>query len=162
MKQNDTMKQRIAVYYSLLWILVKNRHKWTQNLFFTIELLWITWGDQHKERNLYRKITIAESKGGLKTQRELWTAEGYRHKTRNWIAVDLEWSSMVNTKHESRADSGLNQRKWKWNFFLKKGLDTKWLHTKIIAEVNQHNLNWMDTEKMKLLLLNFNARKRLI
>ena len=29
MKQNDTMKQRIAVYYSLLWmwILVKNRHK---------------------------------------------------------------------------------------------------------------------------------------
>ena len=30
--------------------LLRNRHKWTQRNLFTIELLWITWGDQHTKK----------------------------------------------------------------------------------------------------------------
>ena len=80
----------------------------------------------------------------------------------NLIAVDREWSSMVNTKHknESRADSGLNQRKS--GIPLRKRTQHKMLHTKKIdcgSECRSTQLNWMDTEKNEALAKNFNARK---
>ena len=163
MKQNDTVKQRIAGYYPLLWILVKNQHKWTRKkeLLFTIELLWITWGDlhEHNERNLYRICNCGIQRrtqntkkivdcGRLSTQRntnETWLL---------WTVSEARWSTQST---ESRADSGLNQRKWKRNSLR---TQHKMLHTKndCGSECRSTQLNWM-TRKNEA-CKNFNARKR--
>ena len=53
---------------------------------------------------------------------------------------------VVNTT-QKQSGLGFESTQMKVEFLLKGTQHKKWLHTKMIAEVNQHNLNWMDTEK---------------
>ena len=73
----------------------------------------------------------------------------------NLIAVDREWSSMVNTKHKKWKQSGLGfESTQKWNSFEKENSTQNVAHKKINcgSECRSTQLNWMDTERMKLLL----------
>ena len=81
MKQNKEQPFTIPCCGSLLRI-DTNEHKETYlqlNCCGSLEVI------NTKGNKSVQKITIAESKGGLKTQRKLWTAEGYLHKDTNEI-----------------------------------------------------------------------------
>ena len=150
-------KQRIAGYYSLLWILAKNRHKWTQNL-FTIELLWITWGDQHehKERNLY-KFAIAESKVGLKRRKKICGLRKAIDTKRTQICRGSR--KVVNTTQKAeRTRVRINA---KWSFFWKSNsTQNGCTQRKMIADPSADQHNWIEwTRKKWSSCKNFNARK---
>ena len=83
--------------------------------------------------------------GRLSTQRHKFVADHWRWSTRRKAERTRVW---INAK---------------WNFFWGK-LNTKNGCTqKMIADLSVDRHNWIEwTRKMKLLLLNFNARKRLI
>ena len=157
-QQNETKmkqwKQRTAGYYSLLWILVKESTQMnTKKLLFTIEFVvdHLRWSTQTQWKKSVQKITIAESKGGLKTQRKLWTAEGYLHKEHKWTWLlwtvsEAQWSTQSTKMKAERTRVWINA---KVEFFWERELNTKCCTQKIDcgSGCRSTQLNWMDTEK---------------
>jgi len=128
-------KQRTAGYYSLLWILVKESTQMnTKEYLFTIELLWITVINTNTKKEICTNLQLRNPKKDSNTK--LWTAEGYRHKDKKFCRGSLK----VVDKNESRADSGLNQRKVE---FLSERNSTQMVahKMKMIADLStdQHN-----------------------
>ena len=116
----------------------------------------------HKERDLYKICNCGIQR---RTQNTKKIVDGGRLSTQrtqmNLIAVDREWSSMVNTKHKMKAE---RTRVWinaKVEFLWERELNTKcctqkkWLRIRVqinTIELNGHGKN-------EALAKNFNARK---
>ena len=162
-QQNETkMKQWKAVYYSLLVDPCKridtNEHKTS---YLQLNLLWITWGDQHKhnERNLYRKLQLRNPKEDSKHKENCGRRKAIYTKNTNELDCCGPWVKL-NGQHKAQKwkQSGLGfESTQKWNSFEKENSTQNDAHKKIDcgSECRSTQLNWMDTEKNEALAAKF-------
>ena len=121
----------------------------------------LRWSTQRKS---VQKITVAELLSRVQKTQNLWKRKAIYTKNTNeiwllWTVSEAQWSTQSTKMKTERTRVWINA---KVEFLWERELNTKCCTQKIYcgSECRSTQLNWTDTEKMKLLLLNFNARKR--
>ena len=153
-------KQTTAVYYSLLWILVKNRHKWTQRNLFTVEFAvdHLRWSTRTQWKKSVQNLQLRNPKKGLKRRKKIC---GLRKAIDTKRARKLDCCGpwvRLNGQHKAQRQSGLGfESTQKWNFFEKENstqngcTQRKWL--RIWLQINTIWIEW--TRKNEALAAKF-------